>query len=347
MRSLKYQLKNIRKDKMCVLTFLLPIVVGIAINFLSGMSFQNIGEISFAGLKNDLSEETILWLKQNGTYAEYDTITELENAVNEPSSQIIGVLKNGNSIRTFLSGDELEVNRIAGNTLPQLYQNRDTTTDFRITKIPLETNNDGVKAILIAITLVTAMFMGCTFNAMNIIGEKEDGISFINQILPMTVKTYVIQKTALGFIGSFISTVFTALICMKLNVAQIIPFIIIMILSTYISSLVGLYIGRHSEGLMVGIVYIKIIMILFLAPPILIYLTVSSESPLFFISYLLPSSATFYGLMDMLIGQSKNLWIVITVLLSHTVLWSVIYYLMEANQVRNPQNNALQGQQKK
>ena len=25
--------------------------------------------------------------------------------------------------------------------------------------------------------MVTAMFMGCTFNAMNIIGEKEDGIS--------------------------------------------------------------------------------------------------------------------------------------------------------------------------
>ncbi len=33
----------------------------------------------------------------------------------------------------------------------------------------------GYQNIFIAITLIVAMFMGCTFNAMNIISEKEDG----------------------------------------------------------------------------------------------------------------------------------------------------------------------------
>jgi hypothetical protein len=45
------------------------------------------------------------------------------------------------------------------------------------------------------------MFMGCTFNSMNIIGEKEDGIALVNQILPMNTRTYILQKLALGFWG--------------------------------------------------------------------------------------------------------------------------------------------------
>lgn len=48
------------------------------------------------------------------------------------------------------------------------------------------------------------MFMGCTFNSMNIIGEKEDGIALVNQILPMNTRTYILQKLALGFGGNYI-----------------------------------------------------------------------------------------------------------------------------------------------
>lgn len=49
------------------------------------------------------------------------------------------------------------------------------------------------------------MFMGCTFNSMNIIGEKEDGIALVNQILPMNTRTYILQKLALGFGGNYIN----------------------------------------------------------------------------------------------------------------------------------------------
>ena len=63
MKRLKYQLKNIRRDKMCVLTFLLPIIVGIAVSLLSGVSLQTMSESSFGILKNDLSSEAAAWLK--------------------------------------------------------------------------------------------------------------------------------------------------------------------------------------------------------------------------------------------------------------------------------------------
>lgn len=54
--------------------------------------------------------------------------------------------------------------------------------------------------LLVLAVLIVAMFTGCTFNAMNVIAEKEEGVSFINEVLPMTPGQYVRQKIAAGFL---------------------------------------------------------------------------------------------------------------------------------------------------
>ncbi|MDE6981699.1 MAG: ABC transporter permease, partial [Lachnospiraceae bacterium] len=53
---------------------------------------------------------------------------------------------------------------------------------------------EGFQNIFIAATLIAAMFMGCTFNSMNIIEEKENGVALVNQILPMKRSQYIVQK---------------------------------------------------------------------------------------------------------------------------------------------------------
>lgn len=292
------------------------------------MSFQSIGENTFGVWESHIDADTVEWLQANGTVAQYKTFDELRAAVNEPSTQMIGVLQTGNGIQTFISGDELEMNVCIADTLPQIYHNQAEALAVTKTMIPAAASNDGVRSLLIVITLVTAMFMGCTFNAMNIISEKEDGIELINQVLPLTAKSYIIQKTLLGFIGGMLSTVITALICVRIEMEQVLLFLLIVLLSAYISALIGLFIGYFSDGLTVGIVYIKIIMILFLAPPIFFYLTASDSSILFKLSYLLPSSATFYGIMDLLTGQTKALFSGITALFVHAILWSIVYILL-------------------
>lgn len=333
MKGLKYQLKSIRRDKMCILTFLLPVIVGIAINLLSGVSFQSMGETAFGVLENNISADTVEWLQSNGTVTQYETLDELREAVNNPSTQMIGVLQTGNAIQTFLSGDELEVNRRIADTLPQIYENRIEQLSFDKTIIPVKTdNNEGLKSLLIVLTLVTAMFMGCTFNAMNIISEKEDGIEFINQVLPTTTKSYVVQKMLLGFIGGSVSTIVTAFICLRIEAVQILPFLLIVLFSAYISALIGLFIGYFSDGLMVGIVYIKIIMILFLAPPIFFYLTVPDDSILFILSYLIPSSATFYGVMDLANGGTAVIGKDMVILVAHCIFWFLTYLFISERQ---------------
>ena len=247
MKGLKYQLKSIRRDKMCLLTFLLPVIVGIAINLLSGVSFQTMGETTFGVVGSNITDDTVEWLQNNGVVVSYETRDELEAAVNNPSTQMIGVWQTGNMIQTFIAGDELAVNKVIANTLPQVYENRATQLTITRTIIPVVTDNEGLKSLFIVITLVTAMFMGCTFNAMNIISEKEDGIEFINQVLPVSMTSYIIQKTLLGFIGGTVSTIITALICMRIQAAQVLPFLLIVLLSAYISALIGL-LCKRSDG---------------------------------------------------------------------------------------------------
>lgn len=335
MQRLKYQIKNIRGNKMCIVTFLLPVIVGIAINLLSGIDVQNIGEISSGTVENSLSSEASDWLKNFGNVTEYGTVSELKNEINNPSTQMIGVLETENGIHTILSGDELKLYKTAADILPQMYGNRAHEKNYSKNIVPVPSNDGGLKSILAAITLVTAMFMGCTFNAMNIIGEKEDGVAFINKILPMTGRTYISQKVILGFIGGFLSTAITAFICMKIEAIQLLPLIFLIILSAYIASLIGLFIGYFSSGLMVGIVYIKIVMIMFLAPPIVFYLMISANSTLYPISYLIPSSAAFYGIMDLLNGQSERLWLNIAVLIIHSVLLSCLYLFLHTKKKSN------------
>ena len=84
MNGLRYQLKALRRDKMCILTFLLPIIVGIAINLLSGVSLQSISETSFGVVQNEVTDNTIAWLKENGTVTQYKTLDALRSAVNDP-----------------------------------------------------------------------------------------------------------------------------------------------------------------------------------------------------------------------------------------------------------------------
>ena len=367
--ALNYQMKSIRRDKLCILTFLLPILVGLALNLLSDLNFSAAAESAFGILKNDLSAETVSWLRQYGSVTEYDTLEQLEAAVIEPSTQVIGILSDasdnmsgssgiqaddsdilsgsssipsddsgipssgpripsdgsgipssGSGIRAFRSGDETTRIAATADLLPALYAGRGLMSRYEREMLPSPADGEMMKHLLIVITMVTAMFMGCTFNAMSIISEKEDGILYINEILPMTKAQYALQKIMVGFLGGTLSTVLTALICIRLRAAQLLPLLLLIVLSAFIAALTGLFIAKFSESLMVGIVYIKLVMILFLAPPILFYLLFPAGGVLHTLSYLLPSSATFYGLMKLLNG-SGGLGKELAVLAAHCGVW--------------------------
>ena len=335
MKGLRYQLKSVLHDKFCLMTFLLPIVIAVALNFVGAIDFSALGELHFGVLKGDLPIQTVTWLKQYGTVTAYPTMEELTDAIKEPSTNLIGVEADGSSIKTILSGDELDIFRQTADTLPDLYEQRNAAGQTKVHVLERPNVMAGFQDMFIAVTLIVAMFMGCTFNAMNMISEKEDGVAFINEILPMTHSQYVVQKLIVGFICGCLSSIITVCICFRLSLKNVALILVLIVLSAFVAALIGLFIGRTSNGLMVGVVYIKIVMLLFMAVPIASFLVGVCNPLIRAICYLVPSQATFEGIMDLVNGGTGIIGKDIAILAAHCVIWFLLYLLISKRQKKH------------
>ena len=121
-------------------------------------------------------------------------------------------------------------------TLPALYQQRETAAQTSVEILERPDILAGYQYIFVAITLIVAMFMGCTFNAMNIISEKEDGVAIINEILPLTSRQYVLQKIFIGFVFGCLSAILTAALCFRLPPAGAVVMLVLIVLSAFVSA---------------------------------------------------------------------------------------------------------------
>ena len=325
MKGLRYQLKSVLHDKFCLMTFLLPIVVAVALNFVGAIDFSTLGELHFGVLKGNLLTQTVTWLERYGPVTAYPTVEELTDAIKEPSTNLIGVEADGNSIKTILSGDELDIFRQTADTLPDLYEQRNTAGQTQVRILERPNVMAEFQDMFIAVTLIVAMFMGCTFNAMNMISEKEDGVAFINEILPMTKSQYIMQKLFVGFICGCLSSILTVCICFRLSLQNVALMLVLIVLSAFVAALTGVFIGRASSGLMVGVGYIKIVMLLFIAVPILSFLLEISQPLLSTVCYLVPSQATFEGIMALSAGSGTAAVKDIFILAVHCLLWFLLY----------------------
>lgn len=333
MKGLLFQLKSVRKDKFCIMSFLLPIIVAIALNFVGSFDLSSLGELHFGVLENDLPEQTILWLEKYGTVDANKTMDELTASINEPSTNLIGVLSDGSGIKTIISGDELETFRETADTLPTLFEQREAAEQIHAQVLERSDLMAGFQNIFIAATLIVAMFMGCTFNAMNIISEKEDGVALINEVLPMSRSQYVIQKIFVGFAFGSLSAVITTVICFRLSLQSSLLMLALILLSSFVSALIGLFVGRFSDGLMVGVVYIKIVMIAFLAVPLLKFL-LGFGGGASLLCYIVPSTASFEGIMALLSESPILPERDILILIVHCVAWFLLYIALSICQKR-------------
>ena len=327
MRGLNYQLKSVLKDKFCLMTFLLPVVVAVALNFMGAIDLSSLGEHHFGVLENDLPPQTVMWLEQYGPVTSYETAEELNAAINEPSTNIIGVKSDGLSIKTVIAGDELDIFQQAAVTLPALYEQREDAEQVEVQILERPDILGNLQGIFIPMVLIVAMFMGCTFNAMNIISEKEDGVAFVNEILPMTPSQYILQKIVVGFLCGSLSSIVTAGICFRLSWQNVGIMFVLIVLSSFVAALIGLFIGKLSENLMIGVVYIKIAMLLFIAVPIVCAL-IGGSGPLAVICNLVPSQPAFEGIRALSNERMGTAIKDAGILAAHCVAWFVLYVLI-------------------
>ncbi len=194
MKGLIYQLKSVRKDKFCIMSFLLPIVVAIALNIAGSLDLSSLSEYYFCVVDGEVTDETQKWLMGYGDVTVCRSREEWLSVIREPSTNGIGVEMDAEGIRTVLSGDELTIWQQMASTLPDIYKQREVSAGISIQTLEQPDVLTGVQYIFMTMTLIIAMSMGATFNAMNIISEKEDGVVLINEILPMTLSIWQWQE---------------------------------------------------------------------------------------------------------------------------------------------------------
>ena len=275
MKGLKYQLKSVLRDKFCLMTFLLPILVAVALNFMGSIEMSSPGEPHF------------------------------------------GVLENGASLKTAISGDGLDIFQQAAAALPALYEQWETAAQVQIQTLERPDIPESLQGIFIPAVLIVAMFMGCTFNAMNIISEKEDGVASVNETLPIMPGQYILQKVAVGFLFGSLSSIVTDCICFRLTWLSF----------GFMLALIGLFIGKFSDGMMAGVAYITIVMLVFIAVPIVCALA-GANGPLAAICNIVPSQPAFEGILSLSAGDMETAVKDIGILAIHCISWFAGYLLI-------------------
>ncbi len=324
MEGLKYQLKSISKDKMSLLSFFLPIVMAVLINLLSTGSIIEAVNLRFAVVQNNLPVKIEDCLENYGTVIKCSSNNELNKIVINPADETVGVIysKENDEIKTILSGDETSNIKESAKYIPLVLD--EPAFPFNVTFLPKPNAIMEFRYLLTALVMVTALFIGCTFNIMNIVSEKENGIDYINQILPMSFSKYIFQKTSLGFICSFTVSIITAFICLNMS-KNFLGNVMLIALSSFMASIIGLFISRMSENLMLAIVYIKIAMIIFIAIPLVVYLFFSDNN-LRLLFNVIPSYTVFDGLMKIMSSNSSSVIMNFIVLILHCVIWIRVYF---------------------
>ena len=275
MKGLKYQLKSVLRDKFCLMTFLLPILVAVALNFMGSIEMSSPGELHF------------------------------------------GVLENGASLKTAISGDGLDIFQQAAAALPAHYEQWETAAQVQIQTLERPDIPESLQGIFIPAVLIVAMFMGCTFNAMNIISEKEDGVASVNETLPIMPGQYILQKVAVGFLFGSLSSIVTDCICFRLTWLSF----------GFMLALIGLFIGKFSDGMMAGVAYITIVMLVFIAVPIVCALA-GANGPLAAICNIVPSQPAFEGILSLSAGDMETAVKDIGILAIHCISWFAGYLLI-------------------
>ena len=68
MKGLIYQLKSLRQDKFCIMSFLLPIIVAMALNFIGSIDLSSLGGYHFGVVAGEVAPATEEWLMRSTTH---------------------------------------------------------------------------------------------------------------------------------------------------------------------------------------------------------------------------------------------------------------------------------------
>ncbi|MCM1989365.1 ABC transporter permease [Oceanirhabdus seepicola] len=321
--SLYIQSKFVLRDKIIIISILLPIFLGIFIRVYTP-DMMTVGN-QIAVIKDDLSDETIKKLREIAIVTEFSDLNEVKERVLVTKDEIIGVVleHSAGDYKYVLEGNET-TRALKDLDVIDNYLRGNNTVNKLSTEILPNSDNE-MKYFLMTLTMIIALYMGSTLIAFNIIEENECGINNINKILPVSTKQYIIYKIIVGLIGTILITSVTGVILIGKAYFQYL--FLFSLISACCSSCLGLYLGLFSKDLISGIIYIKVILLVFIFVPVIGFIMPNEFTVFKKLFYLIPTYSMFEGFWSIIkFGDVTSMIKNMAIVLAHTVIGYVAYY---------------------
>ncbi len=323
MKVISYQIKLLLRDKMIIISFLLPIISALLVANLDEKLFPSESEVQFVCVKeNNMIPKDLLERYGDVTYV--DTVESLYIQVSDPSTEKIGIVMENKKYFVILSGDETSYIKSLAKILPFILKNDIMINyDYKI----IEDNSDlfSDKRLIVSLIMIMSLFIGCSFNAINIVEEKEKNIDRVYSVIPISRSKILIQKIFLGFSGGVLMSLFTWIIMSGVN-DSFLKILILIIVTSYFSSIIGVIVAKFSNNFLSVVVILKFILIMFMAIPIVI-LTLSKVTILYKILYFCIPSIPAFNIINNHNYISWNEYLLgIFVIVIHSIFWTFLIH---------------------
>lgn len=333
MIGLLYQFKILLKDKMIIISFLLPIISAILIANIDEASFTRLTQPEFVYINDSLETSYIEQLEQYGATFSVASITELERYVKDPSTEIIGIVKSNKNYKAMLSGDETDYILSIAKMIPHISV---VNTNLKYS-VMATSKNDALmdsKQLIISLIIVTSLFIGCSFNAISIVAEKENGINHVYQILPISSFEIILQKISVGFAISAVMSFITWLIIYGVDSLSY-RIILLIVATSYFSALLGFVLSKFADDFIGVIINLKFTLIVFIALPVVGLLLDRDELIYKILYFLLPSVPAFNIVSKFSILESSEYIIGLFIIITHCIIWSGLLVFFSKNVARH------------
>ncbi len=327
LQGIQFQLRYLLSDKIVLISILLPLVLAVGVRFISVDTFSQVDTLQTVVIRDSLDQEILSWLDQTTTVTVVDSMEQLEEFVLFPSTEMIGVVQELAGVSFILGGDESSYTQAFVSNFQDLITLPIEENPY---VMALEDQKDQfvwLRQFFVAVVLLTACFIGSSFNAITMVSEKESGVFIVHGVLPLGRFDFVLQRIVLGFVVSTVVVLLTWITIQGVGLDLLVIFPLI-ILSSYFSAILGLYIAHGAKDYLGVIVTIKFVLILFLAIPIVGVLVGMGTSWYPWVYWLMPSVPVFQAITQFTGSFDVTYVQNLGVLLLHCMLWTLIYVIM-------------------
>ncbi|NLC54489.1 MAG: ABC transporter permease [Erysipelothrix sp.] len=320
----KRDLKVNSKDFISLYILAAPIIFALAINiFTPGI---NDTTVNLAMIKND-NPKQVEYFQQFANVEVFDNFEQIQARVKERDA-MVGIIPKDDKYYIMTQGNEPEAIIEYAKLLNSFYELDVKIEDSNAQLIELNRTVPPLKKTLVNVMILMISVLGGMLIALNIVEEKVDNTLSAINLTPTSRTTFILGKSVIGVILSVFGSIALILITgfTSINIFQL---ILVVLVSSLLSILVGFIQGLTNEDIMSAAGSIKLLFLPLIVAVVAIEMLADKWQKFFYWNPFYWA----YKANDLILSQSKS-WSLILMYCSIVLVLSSLVFLLLAPKIR-------------